>query len=113
MLGHIQFTGHGFLASPLECFRTLTTSYSQHPSGIVLNEMNTNVSDRNQYSRNRVGKRCGEENMGNELTLLVFEFRQKRNLLKIYTFHAIPRQYLFFLGDNFTSISFCVFSSII
>lgn len=65
MLSHIQTTGHSFLASPLEFFRTGAMSYSQHPSVTVLNRMNMNVSDRNQYFSKRVGKGYGEGNMGN------------------------------------------------
>ena len=65
MLSHIQTTGHSFLASPLEVFRTVVMSYSQYTSVTVLNRMNMNVSDRNQYFSNRVGKGYEEGNIGN------------------------------------------------
>ena len=39
--------------------------YSQYTSVTVLNRMNMNVSDRNQYFSNRVGKGYKEGNIGN------------------------------------------------
>ena len=39
--------------------------YSQYTSVTVLNRMNMNVSDRNQYFSNRVGKGYEEGNIGN------------------------------------------------